>query len=315
MRIFNQISAIELDGQPTVLTIGNFDGVHKGHKFVLDTTLAQAASRHALSAVVTFDPHPALVHRPEQAPAMLTGLQDKLELIAAEGVDVALVVPYTMEFAQLTPRDFVEQYFVNAMNAKAVVIGRDVRFGCNNAGDLATLEALGAEFGFEVIVVDDFGAPEGGERWSSSVVRQLIFSGEMAAVTALLGRPHRVRGEVVHGDARGRELGFPTANMSQDSDGMIPADGVYAGWLSVVGGERVMQSMPAAISIGTNPTFNGEERRVESFVIDRKGLDLYGKEVVVEFEQRLRPTLKFDSLVALIVQMDDDVAKARLILR
>lgn len=315
MRIFNQISAIELDGQPTVLTIGNFDGVHKGHKFVLDTTLAQAASRDALSAVVTFDPHPALVHRPEQAPAMLTGLQDKLELIAAEGVDVALVVPYTMEFAQLTPRDFVEQYFVNAMNAKAVVIGRDVRFGCNNAGDLATLQALGAEFGFEVIVVDDFGAPEGGERWSSSVVRQLIFSGEMAAVTALLGRPHRVRGEVVHGDARGRELGFPTANMSQDSDGMIPADGVYAGWLSVVGGERVMQSMPAAISIGTNPTFNGEERRVESFVIDRKGLDLYGKEVVVEFEQRLRPTLKFDSLDALIVQMDEDVAKARLILR
>jgi riboflavin kinase/FMN adenylyltransferase len=163
-------------------------------------------------------------------------------------------------------------------------------------------------------VVDDFGAPDGGERWSSSVVRQLVFSGEMLAVTTLLGRPHRVRGEVVHGDARGRELGFPTANMSQSSDGMVPADGVYAGWLSVVDGDRSEQHMPAAISVGTNPTFDGEERRVESFVIDRKGLELYGKEVIVEFVQRLRPTVKFDSLDALIDQMNLDVDKARLIL-
>lgn len=315
MQTFESVGEVTTGGQSAVVTIGNFDGVHKGHQFVLDRTLLAASELDVLSAVVTFSPHPALVHRPETAPAMLTGLQDKLELIAASGVDLALVVPYTLEFAKLSPRDFVKQYFVDALKAKAVVIGRDVRFGCNNSGDLTTLNALGAEYGFDVIMVDDFGAPSGGERWSSSVVRQLVFSGEMAAVSALLGRPHRMRGEVVHGDARGRELGFPTANMSQSSDGMIPADGVYAGWLSVVDGDRVLQNMPAAISVGTNPTFNGSERRVESFVIDRKGLDLYGKQVIVEFVERLRPTLKFDSLEELVVRMDEDVAKARMILR
>lgn len=315
MQTFESVAEVPENGQGTVLTIGNFDGVHKGHLFVLEHTLQAASERSALAAVVTFSPHPALVHRPDQAPPMLTGLKDKLELIAATGIDLTLVVPYTLDFAQLSPREFVQQYFVEGMNAKAVVIGRDVRFGCNNAGDLQTLQTLGQEFGFEVIVVDDFGAPSGGERWSSSVVRQLVFSGEMAAVTALLGRPHRMRGEVVHGDARGRELGFPTANMSQQADGMIPADGVYAGWLSVVEGNRVMQKMPAAISVGTNPTFNGSERRVESYVIDRKGLELYGMEVVVEFVERLRPTLKFDSLEELIARMDTDVEKARMILR
>ncbi len=313
MLTYEHLTDVRLDG-PTVVTIGNFDGVHKGHQFVLEKTIAAAAARDAQSAVVTFDPHPALVHRPECAPPLLTGRRDRLELIETAGIDVALVIPYTLEFAQLTARDFVERYFVRGLNACAVVIGRDVRFGKDNAGDLDALEVLGREFGFEVIVVDDFGAPDGGERWSSSVVRQLVFSGEMLAVTTLLGRPHRIRGEVVHGDARGRELGFPTANMSQSSDGMVPADGVYAGWLSVVHGDRSEQHMPAAISVGTNPTFDGEERRVESFVIDRKGLELYGKEVIVEFVQRLRPTVKFDSLDALIDQMNLDVDKARLIL-
>lgn len=308
----DQLSSLS---ESTVVTIGNFDGVHRGHQFVLATTVAQAAARRALSAVITFDPHPALVHRPESAPPLLTGLQDKLELIAGEGIDVALVLQYSLDFAQLSPREFIKTYVVDSLHAAAVVIGRDVRFGKDNSGDLESLSELGSEFGFEVVVVDDFGAPEGGERWSSSVVRQLVFSGEMSAVSALLGRPHRMRGEVVHGDARGRELGFPTANMSQASQGMVPADGVYAGWLSVVGGAREFQKMPAAVSIGTNPTFSGAERRVESYVIDRKGLDLYGAEVIVEFVQRLRPTLKFDSLEDLIVQMDADVAQARLLLR
>ena len=315
MYIATDVAQFDLSGAPTVVTIGNFDGVHRGHQFVLQKTVAQASARNAASVVLTFEPHPALVHRPESAPPMLTGLRDRLELIAAEGIDAALVIDYTLEFSQLSPREFIKTYVVDALGAKAVVIGRDVRFGKENRGDLETLQVLGLEFGFDVVIVSDFGAPDGGERWSSSVVRQLVFSGEMGAVSALLGRPHRMRGEVVHGDARGREMGFPTANMSQESDGMIPADGVYAGLLSVVGGARAFQNMPDAISIGTNPTFDGQQRRVESFVIDRKGLDLYGEEVIVEFVQRIRPTLTFSSMAELITQMNDDVERARLLLR
>ena len=299
----------------TVVTIGNFDGVHRGHQFVFDRVIAKAIELGALAVALTFDPHPALVHKPGKAAPLLTGLQDKLELMEQAGLDATLVLPYTLEFAQAEPEEFVRVYLVELLKAKAVVIGRDVRFGKDNKGDLATLQSLGESYGFEVNVVDDYGAPDGGERWSSSVVRQLVFGGEMIAVTQLLGRFHRMRGIVIHGEARGRELGYPTANMAQDSDGMVPADGVYAGWLSVVGSERSLQNMPAAISIGTNPTFDGEQRRVESYVIDRKGLDLYGKQVIVEFVQRLRPTVKFDGMEPLIIQMAKDVDQARNILR
>ncbi len=300
---------------PTVVTIGNFDGVHRGHQFVFDRVVARARDKDAASVALTFDPHPALVHKPTKAAPLLTGLKDKLELIEQAGLDATLVLAYSLDFAQLEPAEFVRIYLVDLLAASVIVIGRDVRFGKNNAGDLDTLIELGRQYGFEVDVVDDYGAPEGGERWSSSVVRQLVFGGEMGAVSQLLGRNHRMRGIVVHGDARGRELGFPTANMSQDSDGMVPADGVYAGWVSVVGGQRSLQHMPAAISVGTNPTFDGEQRRVESYVIDRKGLELYDLEVIVEFVQRLRPTVKFDSMDTLITQMNLDVESARNILR
>lgn len=300
---------------PSVVTIGNFDGVHRGHQFVFDRVIARAQELGGLAIALTFDPHPAVVHKPDAVAPMLTGLNDKLELMEQAGLDATLVLSYSLDFAQLSPRDFVSTYLVDLLGAKIVVIGRDVRFGKDNSGDLTTLTELGQELGFVVDVVDDYGAPSGGERWSSSVVRQLVFGGEMGAVTQLLGRHHRMRGIVVHGDARGRELGFPTANMSQDSDGMVPADGVYAGWVSVVGSERSLQMMPAAISVGTNPTFDGVQRRVESYVIDRKGLELYDCEVIVEFVQRLRPTLRFDSMEALITQMAQDVDQARIILR
>lgn len=308
-------ASVPQDFGPSVVTIGNFDGVHRGHQFVFDRVISRAQELGGAAVALTFDPHPALVHKPHTAAPILTGLTDKLELMEQAGLDATVVLSYSLEFAKLSPREFARTYLVDLLDAKMVVIGRDVRFGKDNAGDLATLEALGAELGFEVDVVDDYGAPSGGERWSSSVVRQLVFGGEMGAVTQLLGRNHRMRGTVVHGDARGRELGFPTANMSQDSDGMVPADGVYAGWVSVVGSERSLQNMPAAISVGTNPTFDGAQRRVESYVIDRKGLELYYTEVIVEFVQRLRPTLRFDSMEALIEQMTLDVDQARIILR
>lgn len=315
MFTWNDLDQVPANPGPTVVTIGNFDGVHRGHQFVFDRVIARAQELNAKAVALTFDPHPALVHKPDSAAPLLTGLKDKLELMEQAGLDATLVVEYTLDFAQYSPQEFVRKYLVDGLGAKAVVIGRDVRFGKDNAGDLTTLIELGKTYGFEVDVVDDYGAPDGGERWSSSVVRQLVFGGEMGAVSQLLGRTHRMRGEVVHGDARGRELGFPTANMSQDSAGMVPADGVYAGWVSVVGSERSLQNMPAAISVGTNPTFDGEQRRVESYIIDRKGLELYGSEVIVEFVQRLRPTLRFDSMETLIVQMTKDVDQARNILR
>lgn len=300
---------------PSVVTIGNFDGVHRGHHMVIDAVIAEARRRQACAVAMTFDPHPAHVHRPEQAAPLLTGLTDRLELLAQLGLDAVCVVEYSLEFAQQSPRDFVKTWIVDALAATAVVIGRDVRFGRDNSGDLSTLRDLGQEFGFDVVVVDDHGSPGGGERWSSSIVRQLVRGGEMGAVTQLLGRPHRMRGVVVHGDARGRELGFPTANMSPDSDGMVPADGVYAGYVSVVGEQRALQGLPAAISVGTNPTFDGQERRVEAYVIGHNNLDLYDKNIMVEFVERLRPTVTFSSLDALIDQMHDDVTRAKLLLR
>ncbi|WP_029068797.1 bifunctional riboflavin kinase/FAD synthetase [Jonesia quinghaiensis] len=314
MKVWRHLSEAREGSRPSVVTIGNFDGVHRGHQSVLDTVVSVANARGLASVVVTFDPHPAYVHRPQEAAPLLTGQKDKLELLQEQGIDATFVVPYNLEFAQHTPEAFIRTYIVEALHARTVVIGQDVRFGRGNSGDLTTLKSLGETYGFDVVVVDDFGFPDGGHRWSSSVVRQLVYGGEMGAVTQLLGRQHRMRGIVVHGDARGRDLGFPTANMSADSSGMVPADGVYAGWVTVVGGGEEFEHLPAAVSIGTNPTFDGQERRVEAYVIDRDGLDLYGKEIIVEFVDRLRPTIAFDNMESLVTQMHDDVARAREIL-
>jgi riboflavin kinase/FMN adenylyltransferase len=199
-----------------------------------------------------------------------------------------------------------------------VVVGHDVRFGSGNVGTLATMVDLGGRHGFEVVAVDDAGSlpePAGGrQRWSSSAARALLAEGDVAQAAEVLGRPHRVRGTVVHGDARGRELGFPTANLGEIA-GMVPADGVYAGWLSrpapPTGTAPGDLRLPAAISIGTNPTFDGVERRVEAYVLDRTDLDLYGEEVVLEMVGHLRPTLRFDGVEPLVAQMHDDVARAR----
>lgn len=306
----NDPGDLPADFAPCVVTIGNFDGVHRGHDAVLTRLRAEASARGAKSVAVTFDPHPLAVLFPERAPEMLTGLKDRLYLLEQRGLDAVVVMPFTKELAAQTPREFVEQTFVHALHATCIVVGRDTRFGVKNSGDVDTLRELGRKFGFDVIALDDVGP---GVRWSSSQVRELLGRGAVDKAQDVLGRPHCVVGEVVKGYQRGRELGFPTANLAQDSEGVIPADGVYAGWLvrRELPSDDPERRLPAAISVGTNPTFDIPVRTVEAYVLDRTDLDLYGEIVAIEFAQHLRGNVKFDSIDALIVQMTADVDQAR----
>ncbi|WP_104091383.1 bifunctional riboflavin kinase/FAD synthetase [Arthrobacter sp. GMC3] len=312
MHIWNSLDQVPSGFGPSVVTLGNFDGLHRGHQHVLGQVRDIAASRNAMSVALTFDPHPALVHRPDSAPGQIMGLADKLAAMEQIGLDAVLVVPYTLDFAAQTPEEFVRSVFVETLGACTVVVGHDVRFGKANSGDLATMVTLGAQLGFDVVVVDDEGHDR---RWSSTWVREALNQGDVDTAAQVLGRWHSMSGEVVHGAARGRVLGFPTANLSPDACGSIPADGVYAGWLVDEQGHR----WPAAISVGSNPTFVGVSRQVEAFVIDRpeepvEAFDLYGQHVVVEFVKRLRGMVAYTGPEALIAQMHQDVRESRQIL-
>ena len=297
--------------RPCVLTLGNFDGVHRGHRAVLNA-LVESGHRLGLPAVaITFDPHPIAVLRPDQAPELIAPGVIRDDLIADSGVDGLLVLDFTTEFAQQTPEDFVRAVFVRGLDARCVVVGMDTRFGYRNSGDVSTLADLGEQFGFEVVALDDVGE---GERFSSTVVRAHLRAGEVGEAARILGRPHRVVGTVVHGNHRGKGLGYPTANLSADSLGLVPLEGVYAGWLTRLDlpeGERD-RTMPAAISVGTNPTFETHDRRtVEAYVLDRDDLDLYDERVMVEFTAHIRPTLRFESVEELLEAMGNDVARCR----
>ena len=312
MHYWDGLAAVPQDLGPTVVTIGNFDGVHRGHRHVLDQVVAAARSRELTSVAITFDPHPAVVHRPLERHESITAFGEKSRLLADTGLDGLVVLHYTLEFAQATPEEFVRSVIVDALHAAVVVVGHDVRFGRHNSGDFATMQRLGAEYGFEVIAVEDFGEDR---RCSSTWIRDALRAGDVAEAAQVLGRNHQVHGEVVHGFARGRELGVPTANLSDEVQGMVPADGVYAGWLHDESGRR----WPAAVSVGSNPTFEGVARVVEAHVIDRpqeqvEDFDLYGQQVAVEFVQRLRGMVAFEGIAKLIEQMDDDVARTRQIL-
>lgn len=329
MHLWTDLDQVPPGFGPSVVTIGNFDGVHRGHAEVLGRIVSLARESGSQAVAVTFHPHPAMVHRPEQAPELLTGIADRMELLEATGLDAVLLVEYTLDFARQSPEEFVRTYLVEGLGARTVVVGHDVRFGRDNAGNLATMVELGERYGFEVRAIDDVGTVASGAgdaaasvehsgRWSSTEIRGLLTDGKVREAAALLGRHHRLRGVVIHGDARGRELGFPTANLGAIS-GMVPADGVYAGWLRrpqllAAAPGNCDGVLPAAISIGTNPTFDGVERRVEAYVLDRTDLDLYDEEVVLEFVEHLRPTLRFDGIEALVKTMHDDVARARVIL-
>ncbi|MCW3844266.1 bifunctional riboflavin kinase/FAD synthetase [Micromonospora yasonensis] len=288
----------------SVVTIGVFDGVHKGHQATIGHAVARARELGVKSVVVTFDPHPAEVVRPGSHPAVLTEPARKAELIEALGVDVLCVVPFTPEFSRLPAEAFVHDILVEHLHAALVVVGANFRFGHKAAGDVALLERLGRTFGFGVQ-----GGPlvaEAGTVFSSTYIRSCVDAGDVTAAAAALGRPHRVEGVVVRGDQRGRELGFPTANLLTHRYAAVPADGVYAARLVRRGGEP----LAAAVSIGTNPTFSGRERRVEAYALDFTG-DLYGERLALDFVTHLREQRTYDSIEPLVAQIAEDVARTR----
>jgi len=301
-----------------VVTLGNFDGVHRGHQSLLDAVARLARERGQRSVAVTFDPHPVAVLHPERAPEQIIDPDYRMTLMAHCGLDATVMLPFTHEFAQLGPEEFVRDVLVQALGAAVLVVGQDTRFGVGNSGDVGTLRELGAAYGFEVRIHEIAGDQEQGRRlWSSSAVRDSLRTGRVDVAAEILGRLHRVSGTVVHGHHRGRELGYPTANLGADRVGMVPADGVYAGWVERVDRARGDEDrrLPAAISVGTNPTFTDvPERTVEAYVLDRLDLDLYHETVGVDFVCRLRDNLRFDSVDELREQMARDVAVCRSVL-
>lgn len=289
----------------SVVTIGMFAGMHRGHQAVVARAVELGRELGVPAVAMTFEPHPATVHRPEQPHIQLTSLAQRLAHLQQRGISATVVVPYNLKFAAHTAEEFVRIHVVGMLRAAAVVVGEDARFGRGNAGDEALLRELGALHGFRTVVVRDLCDPVTGRRWSSTWVREALASGDVETAARILGRPHLVRGEVVHGAKRGRKLGFPTANLASDDVGVVPVDGVYAGWL-LDGGQR----HPAAISVGTNPTFHGANRTVEAHVLGRTDLDLYGHVVSVEFTHWIRPMLTFDGIGPLLERMSLDVAQA-----
>ena len=309
MQIWRSLEEVPSDLGPTVVVVGNFDGVHLGHRHVVNRARERAAARSLTVVAVTFDPHPMAVLRPEHAPTALTSLEVRAELLADAGADAVLALPFDRDVARWSPEEFVRRVLVDGLHAATVVVGANFRFGHRAAGDVATLRETGERYGFtaEGIALD--GGPQ---VWSSTYVRMSLAAGAVAAAAEALGRPYAVRGVVVRGDQRGRELGFPTANVPTGALTAVPPDGVYAGTLRRL---DTGETYPAAISVGTNPTFDGvRERRVESYVLDRTDLDLYGVEVEVGFVDRLRGMVAFESIDELVEQMRADVDRARALL-
>ena len=310
MQIWRSLDEVPSDLGSTVVVIGNFDGVHLGHRHVVARAREIAAERGLTVVAVTFDPHPMAVLRPEHAPTTLTSLEVRAELRGDAGAEAMLAVPFDRGVAAWSPEEFVERVLVSGLHAAGVVVGANFRFGNRAAGDVATLRELGERHGFTAEGIPLDGGPQ---VWSSTYVRMSLAAGDVAGAAEALGRPYSVRGVVVEGDKRGRELGYPTANVPTTALTAVPPDGVYAGWLRRVDTGEVF---PAAISVGTNPTFDGvRERRVESYVLDRTDLELYGVEVEVSFVERLRGMVAFGSVEALVEQMKDDVDRARELLR
>ena len=314
MQIFRDLQLVTPPSGGSVVTIGAYDGVHLGHRAVIAEVRRRAAEIGAASVVVTFDRHPASIVRPDSAPKLLTDLDQRLELLASTGVDATLVIPFDTDRATETAEEFVQEVLVDCLRVRGVVVGEDFHFGKARRGNVALLKTLGESDGFSVAGIDlvsNDGEPTDGVKVSSTQIRQLLRDGVVQAAAVLLGRQHEVRGPVVHGDARGRTLGFPTANVAVPPEICLPADGIYAGWFERADGTV----LPAALNLGRRPTFYEAQpySLLEAFVIDWSG-DLYDEEVKVRFVKRLRPEMKFDGIDSLVAQMNHDVAEARVIL-
>ncbi|SFQ05691.1 riboflavin kinase / FMN adenylyltransferase [Amycolatopsis arida] len=301
-----------------VVTIGVFDGVHRGHQALIRRTVEVARARGLPSVVLTFDPHPSEVVRPGSHPAQLTTLRRKADLVEQLGVDVFAVLPFTPELSRLPAHDFAHEVLVDKLHAAVVVVGRNFRFGHKAAGDVELLRKLGERFGFVVDAAQLQGRtlpdgttgdqPVGEITFSSTYVRSCIDAGDVAAAAEALGRPHRLEGIVVRGEGRGRALGYPTANLSTPRFAAVPADGVYACWFTRATAPD--QRLPAAVSVGTNPTFSGRERTVEAYVLDLDE-DFYGQHVALDFVHRLRGQIRFADPGELVDRIADDVARTR----
>ena len=309
MIVFRDPADVPVDFGPSVVAIGKFDGVHTGHRAVIARLLEDAAAAEARSVAVTFDRNPLAVLRPERCPDSVVSTERKLELLGDLDLDATLVLRFDEELASLEAADFVRKILVDALTVRTVLVGRDFRFGRGGAGTPELLRELGPEYGFTVDVVDDVYLAGSERRVSSSWIRELLAEGAVDQAAELLGRTPDVRGEVVHGLKRGRELGFPTANLSDVVDALVPADGIYAGWL--IDHDTGIRH-PAAVSVGTNPTFDDVPRRqVEAHVLDETTLDLYGHDVTVQFTHRLRGMVAFEGIEKLKAQIGADVDAAR----
>lgn len=302
------------DDRGAIVTIGAYDGVHLGHRAVIAEVRRRAATQGRRSAVVTFDRHPAQVIRPDSAPLLLTDLDQKLELLAATGVDHTMVVRFDDERATESAEDFVREVLVDCLSARGVVVGEDFHFGHRRLGDVSLLREMGGELGFDVLghklVGPDGAAARDDAQVSSTAIRRALHEGRLVEANLMLGRPHQMRGPVVPGDRRGRTLGFPTANVAVPDELLMPADGIYAGWL-LRSGER----LPAAVYVGHRPTFYDDRAMtlLEVHVLDFVG-DLYGERVAVEFTHRIRPDARFASVEELSAQLRDDCERARQLL-
>lgn len=289
----------------SVVTIGNFDGVHRGHA-ELFRHLKDRGTRLGLPTVaVTFEPHPLVVLAPDAAPPQITTFDQKAALIAAEGIDYLAVIDFSPEFSQRSAESFVHDVLCHSLGMRHIIIGHDYAFGRDRQGNYETLSRLGSEYGFALEDLEPVGVE--GAIYSSSLARRMIAGGDMSGASEVLGRFHVVAGQVIHGRDIGHKIGFPTANIATRNE-LIPADGVYAVMVAV--GEMLLQG---ACSIGSNPTFDGKERTIEVFLLDFTG-QLYGSEIALCFVQRLRDVCKFPDTDALIQAINRDVATTRMVL-
>lgn len=311
MQLFDSLSGVPEGWGPSAVAIGKFDGVHAGHRRVLAELVAVAEAENLQATVITFDRHPLSVLNPSRVPETLLSTGQKVERLASTGVEATLMLAFDEPFSQIAPEQFVQSILVDGVSARVVMVGSDFRFGAKGAGNVSTLQELGVQHGFTLHLIDDVVAIEHAHdrRASSTWIRELLSAGNVTLAAEVLGSLPSVRSEVVPGAQRGRELGYPTANLSPEVEGFIPADGVYAAWLTV-GGLRY----GAAVSIGNNPTFDGiPEKQIEAHVLDAT-LDLYGKRVEISFVEYIRPMNKFPNVDALVSQMGVDETRIRNIL-
>jgi riboflavin kinase/FMN adenylyltransferase len=291
------------DGVESVVTIGKFDGVHLGHQRVIAELRAHAHGRRVVA--VTFDRHPLALFDPARAPKPLLSVAQKVEALEAAGADLVVVMPFTEEFAAQSPEEFVRDVLVEGLNARLILVGKDFRYGSGGAGDVSALTTAGDESGFEVVIADDV-CVEGDEKVSSSAIREALLDGDVDRAARLLGRAHRVRGLVVHGHQRGRNLGYPTVNLEENCEGFIPRPGVYSGRVVVDAGDFV-----AGISVGKNPTFTDVTRdQVEAHALDAE-FDAYGQTAEIAFETRIRDIVSFSSVEELIEAIHEDIRVIR----